>query len=397
MLTCCSGGDEVGERFVIGLEDGVAVALTRGGALYEGNIFALEPILTLKEDPQREESLLYRAGEFTLGPDGNYYVIDRGNGRIAVFDAAGNYVRSFGRRGSGPGEFDSMGLQALEGNVLSIFDFQSQRTTLFRTDGELLDVIRLRGGGLLIGLNRAPGGELITRDVESRREDRVGWVSQVVTVLAAGETDTLAVVTSGMVAENMLEQIDMPDGTVSTLSTDMPYSGHPTAIYVPDRGILVTEGTRPELRWYDLAGSLTRVIRIELPERPVTEAIRSSYEERLRRRRAEAAARRGREPRPVRGLKYPDTIGLFGWAMVDDAGYIWLTDVWSSWERSDEEGWTFHVVDPEGRYLGVAELPVSRGRIRGGRLMGTVTEPDTQALMPTVFRIRPLVEGLSYP
>ena len=43
---------------------------------------------------------------FDVGPDQRMYVLDAGNARIQVFDFEGNYLTRWGRRGSGPGEFD---------------------------------------------------------------------------------------------------------------------------------------------------------------------------------------------------------------------------------------------------------------------------------------------------
>ena len=43
---------------------------------------------------------------FDVGPDGRVYVLDAGNGRIAVFDEEGNFITEWGSKGSGEGEFD---------------------------------------------------------------------------------------------------------------------------------------------------------------------------------------------------------------------------------------------------------------------------------------------------
>jgi len=43
---------------------------------------------------------------FAIGPNGRIYVLDAGNSRIQVFSADGEYITQWGRRGSGPGEFD---------------------------------------------------------------------------------------------------------------------------------------------------------------------------------------------------------------------------------------------------------------------------------------------------
>jgi len=53
-----------------------------------------------------EQGALFHPLSFDVGPDGRIYVLDAGNGRIVVYDKDRNYITHWGRRGSGPGEFD---------------------------------------------------------------------------------------------------------------------------------------------------------------------------------------------------------------------------------------------------------------------------------------------------
>jgi len=111
-ITACSrSSDDGGHLFRIEEIDGVPTAITAGGPRYAEPIFNFELILTLKQDPDREESLLFRASGFTMDREGNFYVVDGGNFRIAVFDKSGTYQRSFGGEGEGPGTFRRMELQ----------------------------------------------------------------------------------------------------------------------------------------------------------------------------------------------------------------------------------------------------------------------------------------------
>ena len=65
--------------------------------------------------------------------------------------------------------------------------------------------------------------------------------------------------------------------------------------------------------------------------------------------------------------------------------------------RKEGEDWLFHVIDPEGRYLGSTGLPTGRPQIAGGRLMCFIEDPETGESTPTVFALRPAVEGFIYP
>jgi hypothetical protein len=384
------------ERFQLTEVDGVAVATTSGGPLYEGNLFDFKPILELRQDPGLEESLLFGPVDFTVGPNGFYYVVDRGNSRIAVFDSEGNYVRAFGRRGDGPGEFgDTMLLQSFDGDVLAIFEFQSQRTSRFATDGTFLETISLPGSGLAISLDRGPGDTLIVTRSNRQSDDDSAWESWRMEILDDAGAKVLAAVSTGSVRTTVTQALETADGPV-TLSRSMPYVGSPTVRYVPERGVLVTDGDKPALRWHGFDGVPTKRIVIDLPVRPITAAIRGDWEERQRKRRVEAARARGAEPQPYPTPEYPNAVGLWSSVLVDDAGYIWLLDVWSAHQRSDDEGFNYHVVDPEGRYLGLAELPARRAQIRDNRLMTILEDPISGEAVPTVFSITSAVPGLVY-
>ena len=111
LLTACSSR-EAGTylSFIQYIEYGATFADTVGGPKYSDPLFRYEKILTLKEDPAKPESYLFNPGSISMDPDGLIYVTDRGNQRIAVFNSDGEYLRSFGREGEGPGEFLSMRL-----------------------------------------------------------------------------------------------------------------------------------------------------------------------------------------------------------------------------------------------------------------------------------------------
>lgn len=66
--------------------------------------------------------------------------------QILLFDAAGTFVRSIGRRGSGPGEFEAVNsVIALGDGTMVAFDRQTRRVSRFTADGDLLDDHRIVG------------------------------------------------------------------------------------------------------------------------------------------------------------------------------------------------------------------------------------------------------------
>lgn len=65
---------------------------------------------------------------------------DAGSNQVRYFSPDGAFLRSFGRQGAGPGEFQSMGRLIRFNDTLAIHDQRNSRLTLFQSDSLLLDL-----------------------------------------------------------------------------------------------------------------------------------------------------------------------------------------------------------------------------------------------------------------
>lgn len=87
-------------------EDGIEVIKNPADPLYGLIHFELEEDLSIGSE-EDENYFFYGSYDMTADKLGNIYVVDGGHDRIQVFDREGRYIRSIGRRGQGPGEFQS--------------------------------------------------------------------------------------------------------------------------------------------------------------------------------------------------------------------------------------------------------------------------------------------------
>ncbi len=244
-------------------------------------------------------------------------------------------------------------------------------------------------------MERTPEGTVLQGGVHIEQDGTVASTRRLITVARVTERDTLAIITTGLVQDMVRLVQQMPDGSSVSMGKSLPFSGGPAINYVPGRGILVTDGERPELTWYDTAGHQSLIIRIDLPDLPVTAEMRQEHLAREQAQNEQYTSRTGRN-RLQLDYDLPDTVGFWRWITVDDAGYIWCLDVLSLDRHMEGEPYRFHVIDPEGRYLGVADLPTPRPRIAGGKLTCFVEDQETGSSIPSVFTIRSAVAGLTY-
>ncbi len=74
-----------------------------------------------------------------IAPDGSVYVADSGNHRIVKFDAQGNYVLSWGKKGQGPGEFNEPWGVAVDANgFVYVADTWNHRVQKFDGEGHFV-------------------------------------------------------------------------------------------------------------------------------------------------------------------------------------------------------------------------------------------------------------------
>lgn len=78
-------------------------------------------------------------GDISFAPDGSFYVAESGNHRVSKFDAGGDFVLSWGGKGTGDGQFiDVIGVSvAPDGNVY-VIDDERWDVQVFDPDGEFL-------------------------------------------------------------------------------------------------------------------------------------------------------------------------------------------------------------------------------------------------------------------
>ena len=115
---------------------------------------------------------IWQAADVEAGPDGRIYVADAKAGRIHVFDSTGARLLSFGRKGQGPGEFDSPHAIAVTAGRIYVKERDS-RILMFDPGGVFVGQFRLTRP--ITGFGVRPGGALYACRLypadPARRED----------------------------------------------------------------------------------------------------------------------------------------------------------------------------------------------------------------------------------
>jgi len=101
-------------------------------------------IFAIVENSGDENLTFWDPADFDVDDKENIYLLDTGNGRIQKFDKNGQFLKSIGRKGKGPGEFNfPNGIKLTEDSIL-IYDPENIRITSLTLEGNFLDSLTPR-------------------------------------------------------------------------------------------------------------------------------------------------------------------------------------------------------------------------------------------------------------
>ena len=275
-----------------------------------------------------------------LGPDGELYVLDGQAADVRVFGSDGVYVRTLGRSGAGPGEFNRPAGMALDAQgALWVMNWGNARYTAYDPGtGELLREVRRlpsfavtpwpggfdeRGRLLDVGLDR--DGE-----VAILRLDTAFVLSDTLAVPQAGDENRIVFRRNGFMVMSML----------------VPFAPGPAWAPRARGGIAVGEGAEYRLHRIDFGGDTTMTIELSRERVRVTASERDSALAAFSERAATSNGTPDRRPR------VPELKPAHGTLFVDNQDRIWVrgtapagaTPVWD-------------VIGEDGRFLGQIQIP----------------------------------------
>jgi len=140
-----------------GATKGSGTESSSAGSLAVPALGAAEPFLVAAHFG--EKAHLQGPRGLAVDSSGNVFVADTGNFRVVKFDASGREETVIGRKGSGPGEFESAWLPAVDGKgQLYVLDPRRGRVSIFGNDGKYLRKIG-EGSGFY-----SPAGRAVAKD-----------------------------------------------------------------------------------------------------------------------------------------------------------------------------------------------------------------------------------------
>lgn len=168
------------------------------------------------------DEILTTVGGLAVGSDGTLYVVQPREGLVKMFTARGRFIRSIGRRGAGPGEFQVPQGIGWKRDTLWVADIAQRRVSFFSVDGRFVRMERVPLPAAALGVSS--DGAIVAAGSAPAQAVALGQVSRVPLLRVRGDSplgDTIAMLD----VRNQVWRIANdrnPSGRVSYL--DQPFS-----------------------------------------------------------------------------------------------------------------------------------------------------------------------------
>ncbi len=123
-------------------KNGVSVVRNPKEPIYQEEVLIIKEELSIGDDEADEDYMFSEMISFAIDKEGKFYILDRKESKIKVFDCEGKYIRTIGKQGQGPGEMNQpIGIHITPNHELIVEDVLSQKLVFFTFDGKFLKIL----------------------------------------------------------------------------------------------------------------------------------------------------------------------------------------------------------------------------------------------------------------
>lgn len=361
-LSCSKSPENAASVEVV---DGIELVHNTVVPLHPEKSLTLEEELAIGGDEEGGEPVLLQAGYFIVDENGNFYITDRRDFNIKVFDQEGNHLRTIGKKGEGPGEFQYAGFIAFlpDGRLLAM-DYQARRTSLFDSSGEFISshqwtkqisrlVLTTNASYFVQELVREEGAD----PLEERKLviDEIDFDGTELNSFGEFKLPEFRTISEG----NVMFGISVPHSPQSVFTGDL---GHQRIYHCLNSAYLIEA--------YDSAGHLVRKIDRPYEPLPFTGEDKNEFLKRYE------ESQNDRMKKLVAGMDFPTIKNVISSMLTDDQGNLWVRT-----HEEREEGETsftaYDIFEKNGFYESRVWLDVSPEIILNGKLYARQEDEDS--------------------
>ena len=327
-------------------ENGVTIVSNPAQPLYPNTKLVYEEELSIGEEEGDSNYVFYRPANIVVDSEEHIYLLDSGNNRVQVFDAAGKFLYSFGKKGQGPGEFMMAYSMVLSGDEkLYILDLQNRRMSVFQKNGKYLQGFDIKEGSpqfLFIDENENLFmGKILRGKTPNDQKISIGKY----------DINGNLLLTFKEFAMNSIKFIRSGKSV-----TAIPIMFNPSAAWTVDNRGNVYSGLGDQyvVDVQSADSMVVKQIKRNWQPIPVTSEDKNKYNERFK----------SQLSSMIKEIEFRNTKPAFSRFTIDDQNNLWVklyTEFGFEENRCD-------VFDPEGKYLYQVEISIRPDLFKNGKI-----------------------------
>jgi hypothetical protein len=368
VLVCLPGCKKQTAGAKVETIEGVTYVHNPATPLHPERTVAFEEDLIYKEKDEAGEIRIYRPGRFTVDARGNIYIADDSDMAIKVFNDKGQYLRTIGRKGSGPGEFVQIAdLAILPDGRLLVTDFETRRTSFFSPEGQFLSSFQWKK--FFSQVHLVTDSSYTVNEMIAGEEIRELWVK----TIDFNGNEILAFGKFRYPEFRILRQGQM------AFSTSVPWS--PESIFAGDKKrqwLYHCLNDKYLIEVYDSQGKVFR--KIDRPYEPPLVTAGTSKFESVQDRPDSPFAKLAKE------MKLPGIKTVTNRMIVDSDGNLWIRTNEEK-KEGDKTFTAFDILDSEGYYRARVWLDVLPIVFAGGKMYRAFEDEATGLRQIKRYRI----------
>lgn len=305
--------------------------------------------------------------------DGSIVVANGGSQELRFFDGTGAWIRSTGRSGSGPGEFNDLGwLHVGTADTLLTYDWGQLRVSVFSPDGKYQRGYMLGpdgGGGTLRPESALANGAIIASTQSSVDMNSSPGVRRDTSLVLLFDAQ-------GRLLDS-LGRFPGSEAWIDRTERNMSVQGRPfgkrLTVRAQDTAVYIGSADTHELTVLGSNGRARRTLRWSGSVAPITPQIIDTY---IAATVADAPSeRRAAATDMLRRAPFPTSMPAYATFVVADDGTVWVGRYLA---RGHGERQTFDVLDASGATLGSVEMPArfSPSQVTRDRIIGIWRDED---------------------
>jgi len=351
-------------------ENGVKVVKNPAEPVYGEILLDLEEDLSIGREDD-DNYMFYRVRKIDVDDQGNIYVLEGGNCRLQKFDLTGQYLQTIGKKGQGPGEFESPSRLFLD-EENNIYVSEYRKIHIFNSKGEFVNSILLSN---------------FTTDFSITPDKSIFGVASIRTEEKSNRC-IVKMDPKGKIIKNIAQfaayrpvQRKGTGDSITTFSISHQYN---PALYF-SRSVnnkhLYAHSSEYSLFQVNLEGNLELIIKKEEPQHLISQKEKNKIYESF----SELAER---WPKGVvkEAVQFPSHRPFFNKIATDERGRIYVRRVKSAIDESEEV--EFDIFSKEGYYLYKTKLPFTPEIIKNGYFYDHYSSEETGEVSIKRYKVR---------